>query len=126
MKQFFLNLKWLPEFYFIMVSILWFYLSVNIQHSNNVNFPAVILIVLFHMQLFMNDQKFGKILAGIVAIGTFVLLYILSQRILNSMQFDQDSQIFTLEIGNLIIVNFIMAFLMYRKNNIFKITTEEQ
>lgn len=125
MKQFFLNLKWLPEFYFIMVSILWFYLSVNIQHSNNVNFPAVILIVLFHMQLFMNDQKFGKVLAGIVAIGTFVLLYVLSQRLFSSMHFDQDSQIFTLEIGNLIIINFIMAFLMYRKNNIFKIATEE-
>jgi hypothetical protein len=125
MKQFFLNLKWLPEFYFIMVSVLWFYLSVNIQHSNNVNFPAIILIVLFHMQLFMNDQKFGKVLAGIVAIGTFVLLYVLSQRLLSSMQFDQDSQIFTLEIGNLIIVNFIMAFLMYRKNNIFKIASEE-
>jgi hypothetical protein len=125
MKQFFLNLKWLPEFYFIMVSIFWFYLSVNIEHSNSVNFPAVILIVLFHMQLFMNDQKFGKILAGIVAIGTCVLFYILSQRIINSIKFDQDSQIFTLEIGNLIIVNFIMAFLMYRKNKIFKIATEE-
>jgi hypothetical protein len=125
MKQFFLNLKWLPEFYFIMVSIFWFYLSVNIENSNSVNFPAVILIVLFHMQLFMNDQKFGKILAGIVAIGTFVLLYVLSQRLSSSMNFDQDSQIFTLEIGNLIIINFIMAFLMYRKNNIFKVATEE-
>ncbi len=118
MKQFYLNLKWVPEFYFIMVSILWFYLSVNIQHSNNVNFPAVILIVLFHMQLFMNDQKLGKVLAAIVAIGSFVLLYILSQRILNSMQFDQDSQMYTLGIGNLIIVNFIMAILMYRKHRI--------
>lgn len=118
MKQFYLNLKWVPEFYFIMVSILWFYLSVNIQHSNTVNFPAVILIVLFHMQLFMNDQKLGKVLAAIVAIGSFVLLYILSQRILNSMQFDQDSQIYTLGIGNLIIVNFIMAILMYRKHRI--------
>ncbi len=118
MKQFYLNLKWVPEFYFIMVSILWFYLSVNIQHSNTVNFPAVILIVLFHMQLFMNDQKLGKVLAAIVAIGSFVLLYILSQRILNSMQFDQDSQMYTLGIGNLIIVNFIMAILMYRKHRI--------
>lgn len=118
MKQFYLNLKWVPEFYFIMVSILWFYLSVNIQHSNTVNFPAVILIVLFHMQLFMNDQKLGKVLATIVAIGSFVLLYILSQRILNSMQFDQDSQMYTLGIGNLIIVNFIMAILMYRKHRI--------
>lgn len=118
MKQFYLNLKWVPEFYFIMVSILWFYLSVNIQHTNNVNFPAVILIVLFHMQLFMNDQKLGKVLAAIVAIGSFVLLYILSQRILNSMQFDQDSQMYTLGIGNLIIVNFIMAILMYRKHRI--------
>ena len=118
MKQFYLNLKWVPEFYFIMVSILWFYLSVNIQHSNTVNFPAVILIVLFHMQLFMNDQKLGKVLAAIVAIGSFVLLYILSQRILHSMQFDQDSQMYTLGIGNLIIVNFIMAILMYRKHRI--------
>jgi hypothetical protein len=118
MKQFYLNLKWIPEFYFIMVSILWFYLSVNIQHSNSVNFPAVILIVLFHMQLFMNDQKLGKALAVIVAIGSCILTYILSQRILNSMQFDQDSQIFTLEIGNLIIVNFIMAILMYKKHRI--------
>ncbi len=118
MKQFYLNLKWVPEFYFIMVSILWFYLSVNIQHSNTVNFPAVILIVLFHMQLFMNDQKLGKVLAAIVALGSFVLLYILSQRILNSMQFDQDSQMYTLGIGNLIIVNFIMAILMYRKHRI--------
>lgn len=118
MKQFYLNLKWVPEFYFIMVSILWFYLSVNIQHSNTVNFPAVILIGLFHMQLFMNDQKLGKVLAAIVAIGSFVLLYILSQRILNSMQFDQDSQMYTLGIGNLIIVNFIMAILMYRKHRI--------
>lgn len=118
MKQFYLNLKWVPEFYFIMVSILWFYLSLNIQHSNTVNFPAVILIVLFHMQLFMNDQKLGKVLAAIVAIGSFVLLYILSQRILNSMQFDQDSQMYTLGIGNLIIVNFIMAILMYRKHRI--------
>jgi len=123
MKQFYLNLKWLPEFYFIMVSILWFYLSVNIHHSNNVNFPAVILIVLFHMQLFMNDQKFGKILAGIVALGTLALIYVLSQRV--SMNFDQDSQIFALELGNLILVNLIMAFLMYRKHNIFKIEVEE-
>jgi hypothetical protein len=106
-----------------MVSILWFYLSANIQHSNNVNFPAVILIVLFHMQLFMNDQKFGKILAGIVALGSLALIYVLSQRV--SMNFDQDSQIFTLELGNLILVNLIMAFLMYRKHNIFKIEVEE-
>jgi hypothetical protein len=106
-----------------MVSILWFYLSGNIHHSNNVNFPAVILIVLFHMQLFMNDQKFGKILAGIVALGTLALIYVLSQRV--SMNFDQDSQIFALELGNLILVNLIMAFLMYRKHNIFKIEVEE-
>lgn len=72
------------------------------------------------MQLFLDDRKFGKVLAGIVALGTVILLCILSQRILNSMQFDQDSQIFTLGIGNLIIVNSIMAILMYRKHNIFK------
>lgn len=120
MKQFFLNLKWLPEFYFIMVSILWFYLSVNIQHSNSVNFPAVILIVLFHMQLFLDDQKFGKILAVIVVLASLILMYILSRRILNTMQFDQNS----LGLGNLIILNFIMALIMYRKNNIFKTEVE--
>jgi hypothetical protein len=116
MKQIYFNLKWVPEFYFIMVSILWFYHSVNFQHSNSVNFPAVILIVLFHMQLFMNDNKFGKVLAGIVAIASMVLVFVLSQRIMSSMQFDQDSQLFTLEIGNLVIVNLIMAILMYKRH----------
>jgi hypothetical protein len=116
MKQIYFNLKWVPEFYFIMVSILWFYHSVNFQHSNSVNFPAVILIVLFHMQLFMNDNKFGKVLAGIVAIASMVLVFVLSQRIMSSVQFDQDSQLFTLEIGNLVIVNLIMAILMYKRH----------
>jgi hypothetical protein len=116
MKQIYFNLKWVPEFYFIMVSILWFYHSVNFQHSSSINFPAVILIVLFHMQLFMNNQKFGKVLAGIVAIASMVLVLVLSQRIMNSVQFDHDSQLFTLEIGNLVIVNLIMAFLMYTRH----------
>lgn len=116
MKQLYVNLKWIPEFYFILVSILWFYLSVNIQHSNSVNFPAIILIVLFHMQLFMNDQKLGKILAGIVALGSMVLVVTLSQKLLDTMQFDQDSQIVVLGYGNLILLNFIMAILMYRKH----------
>ncbi len=115
MKQPYFILKWIPEFYFIMVSVLWFYHSITIEHSNSVNFPAVILIILFHMQLFLNDLKFGKVLAGIVAIATIVLLVFLSQRIINSLKFDYDSQIFILGLGNLVIVNIIMATLMLRR-----------
>ena len=115
MKQPYFILKWIPEFYFIMVSVLWFYDSITIEHSNSVNFPAVILIILFHMQLFLNDLKFGKVLAGIVAIATIVLLVFLSQRIINSLKFDYDSQIFILGLGNLVIVNIIMATLMFRR-----------
>jgi hypothetical protein len=115
MRQPYFILKWIPEFYFIMVSVLWFYHSINIEHSNSVNFPAVILIILFHMQLFLNDLKFGKVLAGIVAIATIVLLVLLSQRIINSLKFDYDSQIFILGLGNLVIVNIIMATLMFRR-----------
>ena len=116
MKQFINNLKWVPEFYFILVSILWFYLSVNIQHSNNVNFPAVILIVLFHMQLFMNDQKLGKVLAGIVSIGTLILVSMHYQNVTANVDGNQTSQFFLLGLGNLVIVNLIMAALMYRKH----------
>lgn len=116
MKNLLSNLKWIPEFYFILVSLLWFYVSVNSQPSNYqgiVNFPAVILIVIFHIQLFLNDSSFGKVLSGIIVLATIYLIISFAGRFFNVS--DYDSKIFTLKLGNLILLNFIMAFLMYKK-----------
>ncbi len=116
MKNLLSNLKWIPEFYFILVSLLWFYVTVNNQPSNYqsmINFPAVILIVIFHIQLFLNDSSFGKVLSGIIVLATIYLIVSYAGRFFNVTDFN--SQMFALKLGNLILLNFIMAYLMYRK-----------
>lgn len=116
MKNLLSNLKWIPEFYFILVSLLWFYVTVNNQPSNYqsmINFPAVILIVIFHIQLFLNDSSFGKVLSGIIVLATIYLIVSYASRFFNVTDFN--SQMFALKLGNLILLNFIMAYLMYRK-----------
>lgn len=116
MKNLLSNLKWIPEFYFILVSLLWFYVTVNNQPSNYqsmINFPAVILIVIFHIQLFLNDSSFGKVLSGIIVLATIYLIVSYASRFFNVTDFN--SRMFALKLGNLILLNFIMAYLMYRK-----------
>lgn len=123
MKNIITNLKWIPEFYFILVSLLWFYLSVQNQDPNlqsAMNFPAIILIVIFHIQLFLNDSVLGKILAGITAIASIILIGTFANRFLSFSQFEYNEQMFTLKLGNLVLLNFIMAFLMYKKYNYIK------
>lgn len=118
MKNILPYLKWIPEFYFIMVSLLWFYVSVqeyNPQYQNTINFPAVLLIVMFHIQLFLNDYYFGKILAAVTTIASIYLILNYSYNYVNFSSFDYSSQIMVLKLGNLIILNFIMAILMYMK-----------
>ena len=78
-----------------------------------INFPAVILIVIFHIQLFLNDSSFGKVLSGIIVLATIYLIVSYASRFFNVTDFN--SQMFALKLGNLILLNFIMAYLMYRK-----------
>ncbi len=125
MKNLLSNLKWIPEFYFILVSLLWFYVTVNNQPSNYqgmINFPAVILIVIFHIQLFLNDSSFGKVLSGIIVLATIYLIVSYSSRFFHVTDFN--SQMFALKLGNLILLNFIMAYLMYRKYNNVKVSAD--
>lgn len=120
MKQINLNLKWIPDFYFILVSILWYYLSVQSSETDSsrfVNFPAVIMIVVFHIQLFLNDQVLGKILAGISVFATLYIMYILATEIYDMHLTGESDYLYILKAGNLILVNFIMAYLMYSKYN---------
>lgn len=127
MKNILSNLKWIPEFYFIMVSLLWFYLSVRNQDPNYqsiINFPAVILIVIFHIQLFLNDSILGKVLAAITALASIYIIINFSYRFMNFSSFDYNSQIFTLKLGNLVLLNFIMAYLMYIKYNKQRVEAE--
>lgn len=118
MKQLLSNLKWIPEFYFIMVALLWFYISVN-QHgakiNNVINFPAIIVIVIFQIQLFLNDSSLGKVLSGLTTLASVVLLISFTSKLMHMASFDYRSQMFTLKFGNLLLLNFLMAFLMYRK-----------
>lgn len=120
MKQINLNLKWIPDFYFILVSILWYYLSVQSSDTDSsrfVNFPAIIMIVVFHIQLFLNDQILGKILAGITVFATLCIIYILATEIYDMHLTGVNDYLYILKAGNLILVNFIMSYLMYSKYN---------
>ena len=118
MKHLVSNLRWIPEFYFILVALLWFYITVN-QHGaamdHVINFPAVIVIVIFQIQLFLNDSSLGKVLSGLTALASVFLLIAFIGKLINMPPFDYSSQVFTLKFGNLVLLNFIMAFLMYRK-----------
>lgn len=118
MKQIIVKLKWIPEFYFIMVALLWFYVSINHQDANDsnvINFPAIIVIVIFQIQLFLNDSSLGRILSGLTVLASVYLIVAFSGRFLNMHSFDYSSQLFTLKFGNLVLLNLLMAFLMYRK-----------
>lgn len=116
MKKVISQFTWIPEFYFIMASILWFYKSLNGQHPENatlINFPAVVLIVLFHIQLFLKDQSLGRFLVYTTTVATLyfaIKLFFVRPSILD---FSVDSNIALLKFGNVIIVNLIMAFWMY-------------
>jgi len=127
MKNLLSNLKWIPEFYFILVSLLWFYVTVNNQpnhYEGMVNFPAVVLIVIFHIQLFLNDSSFGKVLSGIIVLATVYLIVSYSGKILSMDVYNHDSQMFALKLGNLILLNFIMAYLMYKKYKNVQVSPE--
>ncbi len=118
MKNILVYLKWIPEFYFILASLLWFYVSVqnqNPDYQSVLNFPAVIMIVLFHIQLFLNDHVLGKILAAMTAIGSLVLILNYSLNWIDFNNFDYSAQIMTLKLGNLALLSLIMAVLMYLK-----------
>ncbi|MEZ4805167.1 MAG: hypothetical protein R2852_06720 [Bacteroidia bacterium] len=128
MKQFSLNFKWIPEFYFILVAILWYYLSTRPfveTHEHFVNFPAVLMILLFHIQLFLNDQILGKLLAGLVTIANIYLTYTLLTSWIDFYQFDQSSKILLLQMGNLILMNLIMSYFMYKKYDSTDIASSE-
>ena len=127
MKNLLSNLKWIPEFYFILVSLLWFYVTVNNQPNHNegmINFPAVVLIVIFHIQLFLNDSSFGKVLTGIIVLATIYLIVSYASRIMTMDVYNYDSQMFALKLGNLILLNFIMAYLMYKKYKKVQVSAE--
>jgi hypothetical protein len=118
MKQFTLNFKWIPEFYFILVAILWYYLSTRPfveTHEHFVNFPAVLMILLFHIQLFLNDHILGKLFAVLVTIANIYLIYTLLTSWIDFYHFDQSSKVLLLQMGNLIIMNLIMSYFMYKK-----------
>ena len=127
MKNLLSNLKWIPEFYFILVSLLWFYVTVNNQpnhYEGMINFPAVVLIVIFHIQLFLNDSSFGKVLTGIIVLATIYLIVSYASRIMTMDIYNYDSQMFALKLGNLILLNFIMAYLMYKKYKKVQVSAE--
>lgn len=118
MKKIINHLKWIPEFYFILATVLWFYVSSgnpNPNYPNMVNFPAVLLIVLLHIQLFLNDYYLGKILAGTTTIASLYLIMNYSYKVIDFNVFDYSSQIQALKLGNLFLINLIMAVLMYLK-----------
>jgi hypothetical protein len=123
MKKVISQFTWIPEFYFILVSVLWFYNSLNGQHPENatlINFPAVVLIVLFHIQLFLKDHSLGKFLAYTT---TVVTLYIAIKTFFVSpsiLDFNMDSNLTLLKFGNVILLNFIMSFWMYKNYNLEK------
>lgn len=109
--------NWIPEFYFILVSVLWFYSSLNGKSPdsvNMINFPAIILIVLFHIQLFLRDHVMGKFLVYLCSVASVYILvqFLISGNILSN--FNYQSQVSMLKIGNIFILNFIMAALMYK------------
>lgn len=120
MKNIYFNLKWIPEFYFILVAILWYYISVHSQDNVSehfVNFPAIIMIVVFHIQLFLNDQVVGKVLALITSIATLYLVFLLGNDIYGFLLAGENDYLHILKLGNLILLNFIMAYSMYIKYN---------
>lgn len=123
MKNFVSNLKWIPEFYFILVSLVWFHISVQNQDPNvqsMVNFPAVILIVIFHIQLFLNDTILGKILAAVTILASFGVVVKFFGRFMSMEVFTQTELLFTLKLSSLVVLNCIMAYLMYKKYNTIK------
>jgi len=116
MKSTQLNVKWLPELYFILVSALWYHYSVQNSGSVSgyvVNFPALMFIVLFHIQLFMNDQVLGRVLALATGAASVYLLYTLAVNLSLSRNFTEQSSMLLLKDGNFILLNFIMAYWMF-------------
>lgn len=110
------NLKWFPEFYFILVSVSWFYFSQNNSESYAmINFPAIIMIVVFHIQLFLNDELLGKFLAGIIALASLYMIGAVIVEYDLLADFSYENQINTLKYGNIILINFIMSLWMFWK-----------
>jgi hypothetical protein len=89
-----------------------------------INFPAVVLIVIFHIQLFLNDSSFGKVLTGIIVLATIYLIVSYAGRLLHMDVYNYNSQMFALKLGNLILLNFIMAYLMYKKYKNVQVSAE--
>ena len=117
MKKIFNSLKWIPEFYFILVSVLWFYLTHSSRDSSNsmINFPAILMIVIFHIQLFLNDQMLGKFLAGVIGFASIYMVYAVITEYNVFTDFNYNTQLNTLKIGNVILLNLIMALWMFNK-----------
>lgn len=118
MKNILVYLKWIPEFYFILAAILWFYDSAQNQdpgYQSFINFPAVVMIVLFHIQLFLNDHLFGKILATTATFASVYLIMSYTFNVVDFNHFDYSAQIMTLKLGNFALVNLIMSLLMFIK-----------
>lgn len=117
MKQIKLHFKWIPEFYFILLGILWFYLSyqpASEQVNENLNFAAIIMIVVFQIQLFLNDRVLGKALSVLVTIGSFIAcVYLLAGNAFADNNMYSYKNI--LLAGNLLVLNCIMAYFQFRK-----------
>lgn len=129
MKNIFVYLKWIPEFYFILAAILWFYDSAQNQdpsYQSFINFPAVVMIVLFHIQLFLNDHLFGKILATTATFASVYLILSYTYNVVDFNNFDYSAQIMTLKLGNFALVNLIMSVLMFIKYRNPSVETEAE
>lgn len=118
MKRTLIHFHWIPEFYFILLGILWFYLSYQPapdQANENLNFAAIIMIVVFQIQLFLNDRMLGKALSVLVTLGSIaVCMYLVSQILAgNSGKIFSHSDL--LLAGNLLILNCIMAYFQFRR-----------
>lgn len=111
-----IKFHWIPEFYFILVSILWYYLCYEpaADGTQQVNFPALILIIAFHIQLFLNDETTGKllsILVTVLSIAATIMLYLQVPEVTAGNETFQ----LTLKTTGLMLLNGVMAYLMFKK-----------
>lgn len=116
MKKHTLKFHWIPEFYFILVSIFWYYLGFepSADGTQQVNFPALLLIIAFHIQLFLNDETAGKVLSILVTVLSIAVTLVLYLQVPEETGYGETFSLALKAIG-LMLLNGVMAYMMFRK-----------
>jgi hypothetical protein len=76
------------------------------------------MIVVFHIQLFLNDRILGNILSVLAVLITLIICIPYFREIYAGFSGDPGSYMFALKAGNLILMNLIMAYLMFNKGRL--------